>query len=587
VAAYAGEPFQGGAFTRPRQEAWPFLDLETGERFHPQDRVASARLSRRFLGWNPGTFPPIPGHLVVGYGLAAPVPLPEIPGPGRFLLSWRDRTASPDARTSRLQSAPAPFLETTFLGKVEEVRVEHLRPRLDGVWESRGYQEGILEQRGLVPEAGAPGPGSLVDGPGHLARCLAPFDIASPFFGASARVFTEPEAHVLRVARGSDGSVIALAGRPFQSGFLDGVGDEARFNRPTYLAEPLTAWGDLPGSSCLLVTDSGNGAIRAVDPDARVVRTLLAGLKDPRGITCGPGLPRQFHQEVVYVAERGRHVIKAMDRTGIVRILAGLEDVDGDADGTGPEARFHDLKGLAADSDGTLYVLDGNALRRMTSAGEVRTLAGIVREAGFQDVPAGSRASPAPCMRDPRALVVTDEEVYISDTGNHCVRLFTTSDGALSTLAGDPARGEVAFGLLRDGLRTLPLRGYATLQAPGGIRRVFTAGAPLPRLMLATGTRLATLRATRAKREPLVLDLASNRSSFLLANFQVSPFPGVPGWWDFEYEATWTRANGLPAATHTGRARYGIPVPLAPGPEGSSLHVRCVTTSGRSLEVRK
>ena len=44
-------------------------------------------------------------------------------------------------------------------------------------------------------------------------------------------------------------------------------------------------------------------------------------------------------------------------------------------DGRGEEARFRDVRSMTSDADGSLYVVDGTAIRRVSPAGDVATLA--------------------------------------------------------------------------------------------------------------------------------------------------------------------------------------------------------------------
>ena len=75
-----------------------------------------------------------------------------------------------------------------------------------------------------------------------------------------------------------------------------------------------------------------------------------------------------------------------------------------------------------------IYLLDSNVLRRLDSNGMITTVAGSAR-AGFQD-------GPSALFNNPRGLAVgLDGSVYVADTGNHAIRVWTTTNG-LNTLAG-------------------------------------------------------------------------------------------------------------------------------------------------------
>ena len=105
-----------------------------------------------------------------------------------------------------------------------------------------------------------------------------------------------------------------------------------------------------------------------------------------------------------------------------VAVLAG-DGVRGTADGVGTSARFSEPFGIASASDGTLFITDGDRLRRVSPDGRVTTLAN-----GFS-APSG-------------VALAADGTVFVADTGHHTIRR-VTPDGQVSTLAGDGTPGFV------------------------------------------------------------------------------------------------------------------------------------------------
>src|SRR6266853_757385 len=73
--------------------------------------------------------------------------------------------------------------------------------------------------------------------------------------------------------------------------------------------------------------------------------------------------------------------------------FAGLPGGRGNVDGTGSAARFNYPAGVAVDSAGNVYVADydNHTIRKITPAGVVTTLAGLVGQQGSLDG-AGSAA---------------------------------------------------------------------------------------------------------------------------------------------------------------------------------------------------
>jgi NHL repeat len=114
-------------------------------------------------------------------------------------------------------------------------------------------------------------------------------------------------------------------------------------------------------------------------------RTSIAGSGIAAGSTDGNAADARFNnpsavtrdsQGNLYIADTGNFTLRKVTPDGTVSTLAGTAGVSGMADGVGSAASFSNPTSLALDSAGTLYVADGNAIRKMTAAGVVTTLAG-------------------------------------------------------------------------------------------------------------------------------------------------------------------------------------------------------------------
>ncbi|MCA1651446.1 MAG: gluconolaconase [Acidobacteria bacterium] len=207
-----------------------------------------------------------------------------------------------------------------------------------------------ITRDGVVSTAAGDRAAGHRDGTGHKARFNGPVGIAVNTAGQVIVADTYNDR--IRVIQ-QDGTVVTVAGSG-QPGSMDGESSEARFHTPCGAA--VDAVGNI------YVADTGNGAVRMISP-AGVVSTIGPmpedGLLRPTGIAVsGAGL--------VYVTDdRGRIVEIAPGVS--VRTLAGSRP--GFADGSGLDARFRNLAGLALASPGRLVVTDPrNALVRLVAA---------------------------------------------------------------------------------------------------------------------------------------------------------------------------------------------------------------------------
>jgi len=141
----------------------------------------------------------------------------------------------------------------------------------------------------------------------------------------------------------------------------------------------------------------------------------------------------------IYVADRGNHIIRRISSSGDVTTLAGKAGQAGEMDGVGARARFTAPQGIAVDKAGNVYVAEfyGNIIRKISPEGAVITLAGS-GPPDWKDA-RGDNAH----FRNPWAVAVDDSsKVYVADKDNSVIRVIT-SDGVVTTLAdskGAPAR---------------------------------------------------------------------------------------------------------------------------------------------------
>jgi len=138
-------------------------------------------------------------------------------------------------------------------------------------------------------------------------------------------------------------------------------------------------------------------------------------------------------QDCVYVSDHKRHIILKI-ALGIETTFAG-NGTPGFSDGVGEKAMLYKPCDLTFDGKGNLLVSDNNAIRKITSQGEVTTIAGSEKP-GFLD---GIGASAM--FNQPLALCVdADGNIFVADSSNHSIRKITPK-GEVITLAGSGAEG--------------------------------------------------------------------------------------------------------------------------------------------------
>jgi len=253
-----------------------------------------------------------------------------------------------------------------------------------------------------------------------------------PVFDSSGNLYVADFAGATIRKITPSGTVTTVAGSASVAGNTDGTGEAARFNAPSSLA--------IDSANNLYVADSGNHVIRKITP-AGVV-TTIAGTAGSAGTLDGQGAAARFNNPrglvsaadgTLYVADSGNNTIRKIATDGTVSTLAGTVNTSGTADGTGAAARFNFPNALAFDPAGNLIVADVNnhAIRRVTTAGVVTTVAGLAGTSGRVD---GNGAT-ARFYQPTDIAVAADGVIYVADYWNQLIRKIAT-DGTVSTLAG-------------------------------------------------------------------------------------------------------------------------------------------------------
>ena len=289
-------------------------------------------------------------------------------------------------------------------------------------------------QGGVGTLAGAAEVAGNTDGAGAAAGFLQPEGITTDSAG---NVYVADTWNDMIRKITPAGVVSTIAGAPRWDGSKDGVGTAARFFNPIGIA--------IDSAGNLFVADAANSTIRKIDPAGAV--STLAGSPQVTGSADGVGAAARFNSPTglaidnagnVYVADSENRTIRVITAAGVVSTFAGSAGVIGSADGVGAAASFTSPTGAATDSAGNVYVTDGCAIRKITPAAVVSTLAGAAGVCGSIDG-AGTTARFAGPFG-----VATDSagNIYVADNSDSTIRKITP-DGAVSTIAGVP--GQVGF----------------------------------------------------------------------------------------------------------------------------------------------
>jgi len=240
---------------------------------------------------------------------------------------------------------------------------------------------------------------------------------------------------------GNAKSVTALAGAPGGPGFFDGSpSDPVRFDSPSGVA--VTSTG------VRFVADTENHVIRKVDASGNV--TTFTGKFGAPGTTDGIGGNARFSGIAAVTAVNtflfvcDNNAIRSVSPAGAVVTLAGIPDKDGSVDNTiGASARFRGPRGITSNGSTILFVADtGNHRIRMvnTVTGATSPLAGS-GDPGFTNNAQATSAQ----FRSPEGVAFDGAFLFVADTGNHAIRKIEAplASGPVSTPAGDGVDGFV------------------------------------------------------------------------------------------------------------------------------------------------
>src|ERR1035437_8022952 len=202
----------------------------------------------------------------------------------------------------------------------------------------------------------------------------------------------------------------------------------------------------------VLVTDPSNRMVMRISPDGTLHVIAGNGGNATYSGDGGPATNAGLGELIGVVADKSGSVylvdgnrIRKVAVDGTITTFAGSGAFGASGDG-GParDAALYDPWGVAVDAAGNVYIADrfNNRIRQVALDGTIRTVAGTGSEGVSGDGGPATNAT----LRQPLAVAVDrNGSLFISDGGNLRVRMVMT-DGTITTIAGNGKSGVAANG---------------------------------------------------------------------------------------------------------------------------------------------
>lgn len=204
----------------------------------------------------------------------------------------------------------------------------------------------------------------------------------------------------------------------------------------------------------LYFTDSFNHRIRKVDTRGIIASIAGTGKSGGSG-DGGPALKAELnnpqgiaidHEGNLLVADTFNHVIRRIDKGGMITTIAGSKPGYGGDGGPAINALLSIPYAVEEAPDGTIYISDsGNSrIRKIDSAGHIQHVVGFGPASGLFGAGFAGDGAQAKEAKIYSAVDIAFDgtgNLYISDTGNNRIR--RVANGVITTIAG---AGEAGFG---------------------------------------------------------------------------------------------------------------------------------------------
>ena len=234
---------------------------------------------------------------------------------------------------------------------------------------------------------------------------------------------------------GGIGTIITYAG-----GWVgnNSPGTQASLNYPQAVA--------LDASGNTYIADSNNHLVRKISAATGIISTVAgtgragfsgdggqavsASLNSPQGVALdGAGN--------LYISDVTNHRIRKVDSLGVISTVAGNGDSLYPGDGSPAVAASISPTGIAADAPGNIYLVDGNHVRKVDTAGVITTVAG---NGGYSYTGDGTQATGSGMY--PNAIALDGSgNIYLADSYNQRVLKVTAATGIITTVAGNGSGG--------------------------------------------------------------------------------------------------------------------------------------------------
>ena len=213
---------------------------------------------------------------------------------------------------------------------------------------------------------------------------------------------------------------------------------------------------DLAGN--VLIADAGNGRIRRVDAATRIITTIAGdGVAGYSG-DGGPAASARFHGphglavspatgDLIIADHYNHRVRKVAASTGFVSLVAGngAWGYSGD-NGAATSAQLASPVDIAVNTNDDVFIADrdNHCIRRVASAtGVITTIVGT----GVFGFAVDGSAATSSRLNWPHGMVFTSQgDLIFAEHGNHRVRMVASGTGIITTIAGNGATGIAGLG---------------------------------------------------------------------------------------------------------------------------------------------